>query len=303
MNFLQLEYFLEVAAFGNVTRAAEHLHVSQSALSQMIRKLEEEFSVELFRRLPKKLELTQAGELFLEYAERTLAERDAITHRLRNPDGQLRGTIVIQSNPVPYLIADLFLKFRERHPLTEIQFVSRPELLLNDYSRDPFLSVSLLVTTEPPDGRYAESRFFCRERLMAALPRTHRLAQRACIGLPELREEPFLLYQDGEVKKAVEHSCIAAGFLPRVQHCCQDIGTMFNLVSSGSGVSLFPESWKQLCNEKTVFVPLEEDCARTIYLCWGKQNKPDAVSAAFRDYLLTQGQNREPERTQGGTTG
>ena len=286
MNFLQLEYFVEVAAFGNVTKAAEKLHISQSALSQTIRKLEEEFSVSLFCRLPKQMVLTDAGKLFLEYARKTLAEREAIVHQLQDHDGMLRGKIVIQSNPIPYLIADCFLKFRKQHPLTEIQFVSLPALLVNDYSRDPFLSVSLLVTTEPPDVSDAESRFLFREQLMAALPRTHRLADRKTISLAELRKEPFLLYEEGEVQKVVERCCMAAGFVPHVQCCCHDIATMFNLVSSGEGVSLFPESWKQLCNEKTVLVPLDEVCARTVYLCWGKHNEPNRAAAAFRDYLL-----------------
>lgn len=286
MNFLQLEYFVEVAAVGNVTKAAEQLHISQSALSQTIRKLEEEFSVDLFQRLPKQMVLTDAGKLFLKYARKTLADRDAITHQLRNHDGMLRGKIVIQSNPIPYLIADCFLKFRKRNPLTEIDFVSLPALLVNDYSRDPFLSVSLLITTEPPEEADAESRFLLRERLMAALPSDHRLADRKMIKLAELQKEPFLLYQEGEVQKAVERCCMAAGFVPHVQCCCHDIGTMFNLVSSGEGVSLFPESWKQLCNEKTVFVPLEDSCFRTVYLCWGKRNEPNPAAAAFRDYLL-----------------
>ena len=286
MNFLQMEYFVAVASEGNVTRAAEKLHVSQSALSQTIRKLEEEFSVCLFDRLPKKLVLTEAGSAFLEYAQKALSDREQITHQLRNHDGQLRGRIIMQSNPIPYLIAERFLQFRNNHPLTEIQFVSLPELLVNDYSKDPFLSVSLLITTEPPPETYAESRFLLKEKLMAALPRAHRLASRSVISLTELKDEAFLLYQEGELQKAVEHSCMASGFVPQVRCSCNDIGTMFNLVAFGNGITLFPESWRQLCNESTVLIPLEEDYARTIYLCWGKQNKPTAAAAAFRDYLL-----------------
>ena len=286
MNFLQLEYFAEVAALGNVTRAAEKLHISQSALSQTIRKLEDEFSVSFFHRTPKKLVLTDAGLLFLDYVRQTLSERERITQQLKEQDGQLRGTIVIQSNPIPYLIADLFLRFRRQNPLTDIQFVSHPELLVNDYRQDPFLSVSLLVTTEPPPETCAESRFFMKEKLMAALPRTHRLAGRSKICLPELRGESFLLYQEGELQRVVERCCRSAGFVPHVQCFCHDVATMFNLVSSGSGVSLFPESWKQLCNENTVLIPLEEDCARTVYLCWGVTHKPTAAAAAFRDFLL-----------------
>lgn len=293
MNFLQLEYFVEVAARGSVTRAAEALHVSQSALSQTLRKLEGEFGVSFFRRRSSGLELTEAGETFLDYARRTLRERHALCCALRERPGEIRGEIVIQSNPVPYLIADHFLHFRRRHPGTEIRFVSVPELLINDYSRDPFLSVSLLVTTEPPVRADTETRFLLRERFMAALPRSHPLAARTSISLRELCDEPFLIYEKGEVQRAVEHCCTNAGFAPRVACVCHDLGTMFSLVAGGGGVSLFPESWKKLCSENAIFVPLKEDCGRTIYLCWGKNAPPDAAAAAFRDYLIEEAEKGE----------
>ncbi|MBE6968511.1 MAG: LysR family transcriptional regulator [Ruminococcaceae bacterium] len=284
MNFLQLEYFVEVAARGGVTKAAESLHISQSALSQTLRKLEGEFGVSFFRRRPAGLELTEPGEVFLDYARRALREREELCRRLGS--GELRGEIVVQSNPVPYLIADHFLRFRQSHPGTEIRFVSVPELLINDYSRDPFLSVSLLVTTEPPVRSDTETRFLLRERFMAALPRSHPLAARESVSLRELCDEPFLIYEKGEVQRAVEHCCTDAGFTPRVECVCHDLGTMFSLVAGGGGVSLFPESWKKLCSENAIFVPLQEDCSRTIYLCWGKNAPPDAAAAAFRDYLI-----------------
>ena len=225
MNFLQLEYFLEVAGRLSVTKAAESLHVSQSALSQTLRKLESEFGVSFFHRRSTGLELTEAGETFMRYARRTLRERDELRHRLRQRPDEIRGEIVIQSNPIPYLIADHFLHFRRRYPATEIRFVSVPELLINDYSRDPFLSVSLLVTTEPPVRSDTETRFLLRERFMAALPRSHPLAGRASISLRELRDEPFLIYEKGEVQRAVEHCCTDAGFTPQVACVCHDLGT------------------------------------------------------------------------------
>ena len=121
---------------------------------------------------------------------------------------------------------------------------------------------------------------------VAALPRSHPLAGRASISQRELRDEPFLIYEKGEVQRAVEHCCTDAGFTPQVACVCHDLGPMFLLVAGGGGVSLFPESWKKLCSENAIFVPLEEDCGRTIYLCWGKNAPPDAAAAAFRNYLI-----------------
>lgn len=288
MTILQLEYFVEVARLGNMTKAAENLHISQSALSQTIKKLEDEFSSSFFQRFPKCMVLSDAGILFLSYAQKILQQTKDINCQLRNLDSQLHGTITIQSNPIPYLIAEQFLKFRRNHPKTNVQFVSIPSLLINDYSRDPFLSVSLLITSEPPAEEKAERHILLQEKLMASLPRSHRLAHRTHIRLAELRDEPFLLYEKGELQKAVEHCCVTAGFTPRVHCVCHDIATMFNLVAAGEGVSLFPETWKQLCNDNSVLIPLEDNYSRTIYLCWKKNSNLDPTAKAFRDFLIAQ---------------
>ncbi len=291
MTFLQLKYFIEVATQANVTKAAETLCVSQSALSQTIKKLEEEFSATFFIRQPKQMILTDAGRLFLDYAKETLKKWEQISQQLQDLDGQLHGAIRIQSNPIPYLIAEQFLKFRRSNPMVQVEFVSVPALLINDYTKDPFQSVSLLITSEPPAEKTANRHLLLKEKLMASLPRSHPLANRSSVRLSELKEDPFLIYEKGEIQKAVERSCLAAGFAPRIHCVCHDIATMFNLVASGEGVSLFPETWKQLCNENTVLVPLEDDCSRNIYLCWDKICKSDPVTEAFRDYLITQAEN------------
>ena len=69
MNTTQLECFLEVANFLNFSRAAEHLRITQPAVSHQIKTLEDELGVALFRRTSKTVRLTQEGHLFLQYAE------------------------------------------------------------------------------------------------------------------------------------------------------------------------------------------------------------------------------------------
>ena len=74
MELRQLEYFAAVARHRHFTRAAESLYVTQPALSQQVRRLEAELGLQLFRRTPKGVELTSAGEDLLVHAEKILAE-------------------------------------------------------------------------------------------------------------------------------------------------------------------------------------------------------------------------------------
>src|SRR5947208_6945260 len=95
MELRQLRYFAAVARHGNFTRAAEELHLAQSALSQQVRRLERELGVELLSRTTRRVELTQAGEIALRRATRILSEAGALTGDLDELSGLVRGRLVI----------------------------------------------------------------------------------------------------------------------------------------------------------------------------------------------------------------
>ena len=75
MDFRYLEYFVEIARENNISRAAERLHVSQSAVNQYLLKLEKELNTQLFIRTPRNWQLTKAGEVYLEGCRKALLIR------------------------------------------------------------------------------------------------------------------------------------------------------------------------------------------------------------------------------------
>ena len=81
MDLRHLRYFIAVAEEENIGRAANRLHISQPPLTRQIQQLEDELGVRLFRRTPKGMELTQAGELFLEEARNIRAVVEQATER------------------------------------------------------------------------------------------------------------------------------------------------------------------------------------------------------------------------------
>src|SRR3569833_2762248 len=95
LELRHLRYFLTVAELQHVTRAAEALHVTQSTLSHQIRQLEEQLGTELFDRVGRGVQLTQAGRLFRSFAQRALDEVDAGRTALDELGKLLRGTLRI----------------------------------------------------------------------------------------------------------------------------------------------------------------------------------------------------------------
>ena len=98
MDIRDMTYFLQIAEYENVSRAAEELHISQPPLSRQLRKLEEELGVELFTRDNGRLQLTEAGHFFRERAQEVISlvdkTRSQMAERYNGAGGKIRiGTI------------------------------------------------------------------------------------------------------------------------------------------------------------------------------------------------------------------
>ncbi|MEM9668860.1 MAG: LysR family transcriptional regulator [Pseudomonadota bacterium] len=95
LNYNHLRYFRAVAHEGNLTRAAEKLHISQSALSVQIQKLEEQLEQKLFERRGKRLHLTEAGSLALDYADEIFAAGDELLGTLKSQNSTERRELYV----------------------------------------------------------------------------------------------------------------------------------------------------------------------------------------------------------------
>ncbi len=122
MTSHQLRLFLAVAQQRSFSRAAESQHLTQSAVSQQIEALEREHGVRLFERLPRRIELTDAGEALLPYAERVTALLDEAAHALAEVRGVASGRLRVAASPTPatYWLPPLLGAFARAYPAIEV---------------------------------------------------------------------------------------------------------------------------------------------------------------------------------------
>jgi len=125
MELRHLRTIVAVAQHRSLTKAGEELYLSQSAVSQQIRRLEEELGIEVFRRTSRSVELTAEGRVILGYAERVLAEVDDMHSELEEISGLLSGQLRIGGvwPTGPYDIFELLADFRSAHPGVDIHMV------------------------------------------------------------------------------------------------------------------------------------------------------------------------------------
>jgi DNA-binding transcriptional LysR family regulator len=125
VTFRHLEAFWEVARRRGFTKAADVLYLTQPTISGQIKELEEELGVVLFHRLPRTVELTEAGKLFLPKAREILEARDHLAESAAQYRGLLWGILELHASTIPgeYLLPPMLARFKEAHP--EVRAVLR----------------------------------------------------------------------------------------------------------------------------------------------------------------------------------
>jgi len=283
MELRHLRSFQVVAEELNFSRAANRLHVAQSALSKTIADLESEMEVRLLDRNTHGVALTEAGTLFLARVRLILDEtRDAVMEaqrRARGETGTLRiGFIGTLSQS---LLPRLLQTYRTLYPsvdliLSELGPTPQRERILSGHLDCGFIGFAV-DSAEPG----LETVVVAEDDLVAAIPSSHPLAKQTAIRLKDLKHEAF--YMTSQANAPVFNPwliklCEDAGFVPQVAREAERAATVLNYVAAGFGVSLFPSRIGALATPGVRFVPLKGRLPKYHYkLAWVPGNGNPAL--------------------------
>ncbi|BCQ34840.1 MULTISPECIES: LysR family transcriptional regulator [Erwinia] len=286
-----LRYFIAVAEELHFGRAALRLNISQPPLSQQIQILEHEIGARLFARTNRSVQLTAAGQQFLQDARLVLQQVDQAADKAarlhRGDEGEIRIGFT-SSAPFITVVSDALFTFRQRFPAVHIQMQeinTRQQLAPLGDGR---LDLGVMRNTLLPET--LDHQLLLREPMYALVHRAHRLAGRPQIALSDLAQEPFVFF-DPQVGTALYGEIL--GLLGRYDiqpNIAQEVGeamTIIGLVSTGLGVSILPASFRRVRLSDVVWIPLVEQDARSeVWLVWSKQREIPAVVAAMMTLLL-----------------
>jgi DNA-binding transcriptional LysR family regulator len=260
MELRHIRYFVAVAEECHFGRAALRLHIAQPPLSQQIKQLESELGVVLLTRSTRKVELTPAGEHYLERARAILTAVDeAGAEAIRVAAGEVGRLAIGFTGSATYeLLPSLARVLRSDFP--GIELALRGEMLTPDQV-DALLDRSLDIgfLRPPVRNRDIEVRVLRREPLIAVLAETHQLAARARVKLVDLRDEPFITYPSHHrsvVYEAVLDACQRAGFTPHDMLEVSETSTLVSFAAAGLGVALVPASVQHLQITGARYLPL-----------------------------------------------
>jgi len=260
MELRHLRYFIAVAEEEHVTRAAERLGMQQPPLSQQIRALERELDVQLFRRRPRGVELTEAGSALLGEARAILSQIDHASAVARRTARGERGRIAVgftSSAPFHPFVPRIIRTYREAVPSVALTLEEGGTMELADSLRDERIDVAFVRTAIADQEGLVVSPLL-KETMVLALPRAHMLARRTSkvVSLKALAEETFIVYRRHNgpgLYDAILSACNTAGFSPRIGQEAPRIVSTLNLVAAGLGIALVPESLQRMRMDGVVF--------------------------------------------------
>jgi DNA-binding transcriptional LysR family regulator len=254
MELRHLRYFVAVAEEGHITRAAERLDMQQPPLSAQIKAIERELDVQLFRRKPRGVELTDAGRAFFDDARAILAHLDRAFERTRRRARGEQGQICVGVTPTcmyhPF-VPQVVRAFREAFPQVLLKLEeSRSTELFQRLADERIDAAFVRILPGDPSDLVIDP--LLEEPMVVALPSGHLLARGnpdAPIALKGLANETFIIYggQHGPGIHAVAFRAFqAAGFNPSIGQQAPHLASTLNLVAVGLGVSFVPASLQRM---------------------------------------------------------
>src|SRR6202034_3239900 len=288
MELQQLKYFREVAKRDHVTRAAEKLFVSQSAISRAVTQLEGELGVPLFYRQGRAVVLSPYGRVFLDHVTQALSILENGKRLLSEQTGEESGTVslgFLHSLGIE-MVPRLIKEYCRKHP--KIQFtllVQRSGEMLMEELVGGGIDLCLSVP-----GMFGQSdvrwNHLMDEKLLIALPKTYRLAARRSLSMKELSSEPFLaLSPEHTLRIIFDRLCADASFVPKIAFEGMDIATLRGLIAAGLGIGLLPSAAVRF--RGVVEIKLSQRPIRPLRIGWIEDRYLSPCAVKFRDFVAS----------------
>ncbi|MBX3585076.1 MAG: LysR family transcriptional regulator [Ramlibacter sp.] len=251
----QLRAFAAVYQLRKLSAAAEQLFVTQSAVSVLIRQMEQGLGARLFDRTTRSLQPTQAAREAIVVAERILRDVDSLGAGLRDLSGLRRGRVCLAITPTlaEILLPRVIGRFTAQHP--EIRVV------IDDCAPDQFVSrvigehVDFGIGTPERAGADVDTQTLVRDHLSVVCPRDHPLATRRTVRWTDLAGHPVITVRPGYgIRPLIDGTAARAGVALNVVNEVSFLSTALWMTGAGLGASIMPSAFASWSNDPHLVV-------------------------------------------------
>ncbi len=293
MELRQLKYFIAVAQLESFSRAAEHLHVAQSAISRQVQSLEEEMGVALLIRSNRRLQLTEAGILFLQRAESILEQLRTVRRDVHEFADVPKGTLRIGVLPFTgeLLMPRVLARYAANFPDVRVHVRSGMSGFVSDWLNKDRIDLAVMHSPWSGPNLVVEPLVF--GQMVVVLPPSSDAMRR--LGIPEkdvydlddLATLPLILTSVGHAQRVlIDRESATRGFSPNVVLEADSIGIITALVHEGAGCTViaYTATHSAVLRGEVRVAPLRAPGIRTDVSIVTRSDRP--VTAAMRKMIV-----------------
>jgi DNA-binding transcriptional LysR family regulator len=243
MDFDQLTTFVQVAKLKSFSKAGQKVFRSQSAVSAQIRQLEQAYHAKLLDRSAKSVELTPAGVVLFEFAERLLRLRDESMQVVADRGNVVQGPVAFGANEATclYLLPDILAEFQKRYPLVNISIYRNFSHKILQRLEDG--SLDLGIVTLPVKSPNLKMHVINRDRLRFMVSTKNPLAHRSNVTLDEIAAAPLIFPKTGYTRQVLDKLFRPHRSRLRITMELPSIGMIKTFVAADVGISIISESF------------------------------------------------------------
>ncbi len=295
MEFREIRYALSVAKERSFTKAAQRLNISQSAVSEQVRLLEEEIGFPLFARTPRGIELTERGRTFLYEAERVVGDVLSLSDTARRLKGAISDSLTIGmgSGMAQIFMPRLFPRLHEILPGVRLELLTAPTKNIFNELHEERIDAGLAIESDP--DRLPSGLVFFRlttAELALIVPPKHPLARsRTPVDIGRLLAEPIIMSELTVGYGQVVLSLFTdLGIRPNILAIADNIETIKVIVQSGKGIAIVPRACAENEVSLGVLKALAITPSRSVALSLFRRRQPlsrrkEAFLTALQDAL------------------
>lgn len=276
--------FCKVMETGSFTKVAEHMGYSQSAISQMIKTLEQEIGTVLINRKKDGISLTKDGEHFLPYIQSIYNAEESLRQKEREMRGMENSTIRIGTftSVSRNILPSLMMRFKEIHPGVNFVLSQGEYTSIGKWVQNGNVDFGFVNTEAVSDIKLKE---LFQDEMMAVLPMNHHLAEKSSVSLKELSQEAFILLDEGEYSVAL-NAFKMHGIVPNIEYKVYDDYSILAMVCQGLGVSAMYSMVLKGFESGLEIRPINERPQRSVALAWQNWDTMPYAARRFAQFII-----------------
>ena len=295
MNINYFKTFITVVEKGSFSDTAKALSLSQPAISFQIQSVEKEYGQTLLDRSGAKVQLTEAGKIFFNYAKQILKLNRALSEAIDELQGVVRGHLALGASTIPgeYIVPKILGQFIKEFPNVEPALeISDTAVILNKIEEHE-IDIGFIGASPEPNNLQIEK--FVTDHLILILPPNHQLSAKGSVAIEEILKEPFILREVGSgTRKTIEETLQKHGLSLGSLNEVMDLGStqaVLTAVEASLGISILSKcaAEKALALGTLKTMPFSNiDFSRDLYLVFDKRRFLTRTQKEFIEFAMRQ---------------